>query len=506
MVPDAQPAAAILAGAETVAAGPVEDSKKGSLTGLLTRGSLWVLVGYGSSQVIRLGGNLVLWRLLYPKAFGIMAIVNVLMVGLQMFSDVGIGPSIIQNERGDDPVYLNTAWTIQAGRGILLFLVSLIAAGPFAKFYGEPLMTSMIPVVGLGAVISGFNSTALFTTVRKVALGRLTLIDVVTQVAGLLVTITLAFFWRTVWAIVLGGLVANAVRMVLGHIALPGVRNRLVWDRQSAHTLMRFGRWIFLSTLLTFAVGQSDRLIFGKIVPIEMLGVYSVAAVWSSLPVAILDRVFSSVLFPILSRFEHVGTDFEKAFREARTPALLVAGWMSASLLAGGPVLIRFLYDQRALDAGWIVQALAIGTWLLALENTNGTALLARGEARWVAVGSAAKLLGMFVAIPLGFMLGGFHGAILGFSGSELLRYIASVVGALTIGLRSYRQDLTHSGAVIGTLALGMVAGKGMHKLMAPLILKHNRAEAFLEGLAILVVVGLGWLFVWRLSRTRTKG
>jgi O-antigen/teichoic acid export membrane protein len=506
MALDGQQAAAIpIAGAETAAAIPSDVPKAGALMGALRRGSLWVLVGYGSSQVIRLGGNLVLWRLLYPKAFGIMAIVNVLMQGLQMFSDVGIGPSIIQNERGEDPLYLNTAWTIQAGRGFLLFLVSLIAAAPFARFYGEPLMASMIPVVGLGAVISGFNSTALFTAVRKVALGRLTMIELVTQVAGLLCTITVAFFWRTVWAIVFGGLLSNFVRMALGHLALPGVRNRLVWDRVSAHTLMRFGRWIFLSTLLTFAVGQSDRLIFGKIVPIEMLGIYSIATVWSSLPIAILDRVFSSVLFPILSRFEQVGTDFEKAFRQARNPALLVAGWMSASLIAGGPALIRFLYDQRALDAGWIVQTLSIGTWLLALETTNSTALLARGEAKWVAVGSGAKLLGMFVAIPLGFMTGGFRGAVLGFSVSELLRYIASVVGGLTIGLRSYRQDLKLSGAVIGTLALGMAAGKGIHKLMAPIILKHNRAEALLEGLAVLVVVGSGWLLVWRLSETRTK-
>jgi hypothetical protein len=123
-----------------------------------------------------------------------------------------------------------------------------------------------------------------------------------------------------------------------------------------------------------------------------------------------------------------------------------------------------------------------------------------------VAVGSAAKLLGMFVAIPLGFVMGGFQGAVLGFAASELLRYIASVAGGLTIGLRSYRQDLALSGAVIGTLAVGMVAGKGIHKLLAPLILKHSRPEALLEGLAIMIVVGLGWLGVRRLSGTRTKG
>jgi O-antigen/teichoic acid export membrane protein len=473
---------------------------------VLTRGSIWVTVGYGGSQVIRLGGNLVLWRLLNPKAFGIMAIINVLMQGLQMFSDVGIGPSIIQNERGDDPVYLNTAWTIQAGRGFLLFLVSVIAAVPVAKFYGEPLMASMIPVVGLGAAISGFNSTALFTVVRKVALGRVTFIELASQAGGLIVMIVIAFIYRTIWGIVIGGLVSNALRMALGHVALPGIRNRLVWDPPSARTLMQFGRWIFLSTLLTFAVGQSDRLIFGKVIPIDLLGVYSIATVWANLPTTILDRIFSSVLFPILSRFDQVGEDFAKAFRQARTPALMVAGWMSASLISGGPVLIRFLYDQRAVDAGWIVQSLSIGTWLLAIETTNSTALLARGKANWMAIGSAGKLLGMFVAIPVGFMTAGFPGAVFGYSVSELLRYITSVAGGFSINLRSYRQDLTLSACLIATAAAGWAVGKGAHHLLAPLAARHSRPEALVEGLAIMVVVGLGWLAMYRFQRARDRG
>jgi len=475
---------------------------KASMKGLLARGSIWVGVGYGGSQLIRLGGNLVLWRLLYPKAFGIMAIINALMAGLQMFSDVGIGPSIIQNERGADPVYLNTAWTIQAGRGILLFLVAAVASGPVARFYGEPLLASMLPVVGLGAAIAGFNSTALFTAVRKVALGRLTLIDLSSQLAGLLVMILVAFLYRSIWGIVIGGLVSNAVKLVLGHLILPGVRNRPLWDRPSAATLMAFGRWIFVSTLLTFAVGQSDRLIFGKVVPIELLGVYSIATVWSSLPIAILDRVFSSVLFPILSRLEHVGEEFEHAFREARTPALMVAGWMCASLMSGGPALIRLLYDRRATDAGWIVQTLAVGTWLLAIETTNSTALLARGQAKWMAIGSAAKLAGMVLAIPLGFHFGGFAGAVVGFSASELLRYVTSVAGGVTIGVRSYGQDLKLSAGLVGTTAVGLCASWEVHRLLGAMSIRHGRVEAFFEGLAVLLVVGAGWGAFYRLHKS----
>lgn len=73
-----------------------------------------------AQQLIRLGSNLILTRLLFPEAFGLMALVQTFMTGLAMFSDIGIGPSIIQNRRGEDPDFLNTAWTIQIGRGVML--------------------------------------------------------------------------------------------------------------------------------------------------------------------------------------------------------------------------------------------------------------------------------------------------------------------------------------------------------------------------------------------------
>src|SRR3569623_1739325 len=121
----------------------------------------------------------------------------------------------------------------------------------------------MLPVVGLGAQKAGINNASLFTVVRKGALGRLTFLELGAQAGGLLVMIGVAFFYRTIWAIVFGGLMSNLVKLVLSHTILPGVRNRFRWDKQSANVLMTFGRWIFVSTLLTFAVGQSDRLIFG---------------------------------------------------------------------------------------------------------------------------------------------------------------------------------------------------------------------------------------------------
>ena len=60
-----------------------------------------------------------------------MVLVNVFVLGLELFSDVGIGPAVIQNER-DDESFVNTVWTIQIFRGAALFLVACITA-PFTR-------------------------------------------------------------------------------------------------------------------------------------------------------------------------------------------------------------------------------------------------------------------------------------------------------------------------------------------------------------------------------------
>ncbi len=119
-----------------------ETDQKSSLTlkQRAIRGSLWTLSGHTSSQILRLGSNLILTRLLFPEAFGLMALVQTFIIGLEMFSDVGIRPSIIQNHRGNDPSFLNTAWTIQVIRGFMLWLGACLMAIPAANFFHQPML------------------------------------------------------------------------------------------------------------------------------------------------------------------------------------------------------------------------------------------------------------------------------------------------------------------------------------------------------------------------------
>ena len=116
---------------------------------------------YGCSMALRVVSSLILTRLLMPESFGLMTLVSTLVVGISLFADIGMGPNVIQSPRGDDPVFLNTVWTLEVFRGLGIFVVCLLLAWPLSLIYHEPRLISLIPALAFSLVVNGFKSTNL---------------------------------------------------------------------------------------------------------------------------------------------------------------------------------------------------------------------------------------------------------------------------------------------------------------------------------------------------------
>ena len=150
-----------------------------SLQSRLKSASFLVAGSHVTSQVIRLGGNLAMTRLLVPEMFGVMALANTLLIGLALFSDLGIRQSIIQNNRGMDSNFLNTAWSLQILRGSLLMLMVLLLAVTISSMtqvqwfssdspYSAPALPYILGILSLSPLIQGFESTKLATANRQI--------------------------------------------------------------------------------------------------------------------------------------------------------------------------------------------------------------------------------------------------------------------------------------------------------------------------------------------------
>ncbi|MGA8893438.1 MAG: oligosaccharide flippase family protein [Anaeromyxobacteraceae bacterium] len=465
--------------------------------------SAWSMAGYGTSQTIRFVGNLVLTRLMAPEVFGLGSIVLTFLYGLQMFTDIGSGAAIVQSPRGDDPKFLNTVWTVQCARGTFLFLSSCAIAVPVARFYDQPMLAWLIPAAGAGAVFDGFAATSIQSAARHLQVQWTIFVELTTQVLNILTIVAVAVVLRRafgpsdlrlVWAIIAGTLVSNVSRLILSHAVVPGIRHRFLIDPDSRRVLFSFGRWVFVSTLLMFLATQSDRLVFAKMIPLDLLGVYGIAAALGSLPAQAVQRLASSVLFPAYSR-RHGGDDFHRVFWKARLPVMLSGATLVSGLAACGPFLVRVLYDARYAEAGPILQYLAASAWFQILEATNGAALLAVGRVQWMAWGNAARLVGMIALIPLGFHLGGFRGALLGLVASDVAKYVVSAAGAARCGLSGVGMDtlLSFAALLVAVLAFhvgGLAAVGRFYQL-------HGFLASGTMAALIWALVGL-WYFLRR--------
>lgn len=458
-------------------------SASARLRSLATRGAFWSGLSYGGGQTVRLVSNLILTRLLFEEAFGLMALVSVFLTGLSLFSDVGIGPSIVRDERGEDQSFLDTAWTLQAGRGVVLWALTFVGAAPFAEFYDQPELRWLVPISGATAFIAGFNSTKLFTAQRDLALGKLALIEVGSALAAALAMVTWAAFDRSVYALAVGGVAGSLTQLVCSHLVFPGPMNRLRWDKEAAGRIMSFGRWVFLSTALTFVAGQTDRIIFGKLVPIAMLGVYSIAASLAALAPLALSHIALQVLFPVYSRVINEKGDLPAAFREMRWPLLIGGGWMLAGFIAGGETMIDLLYDDRYSAAGWILRLLAIGGWFSVVKSTGDAVFFARGQVYWLSIFNVTKIVGIVTFIPIGHALADFPGAVAGFAGATVLQYFVSVGAMWSARLRALKGDIAASAMVALASCAGWLAALGARALGL-----HVALEAFAVFLAVSVV------------------
>lgn len=433
---------------------PPDDGSAPSLGRQASSGAAWNLAGFASSQLLRLAINYVLAWLLVPKAFGYLTAALAFLQAIELLSDVGISASIVHDERGERQTFLDTAWTLQIVRSVGLWLLTCIVAGPYARYADAPILGVLLPVVGFGTVIAGFGSTNLYTAQRRLAMRSLALIDIAAQAMSGLVMIAWAVVDPSPWALAAGSLTSALTRTVTSY-CLPGPRNRWRWDPTYARAMLRFGRWIFVNTLLSYAATQADRMIFVPLVDPELLGVYGMAVSLAAMPALAFGQLSWSVLFPLFSRLHRDAQDLAAAFVRGREAMLAGGGWVTAGLVACGPVFFSGFYEPEWHAAGYMVQLLAVGNWFSLMEVSCAAVFVATARTRFSAAASAAKLPAMFVAIPVGFHLGGFPGALLGYSLSETVRYAVTAWARRRIGLPGGRQDLRFSGLTAATGVAG---------------------------------------------------
>jgi O-antigen/teichoic acid export membrane protein len=409
----------------------------------------WMGLGYGTVQVLRLVNNVILARLLAPPILGLMAVVNSIRTGVELLSDVGIMQNIISSPRGEEPDFYDTAWTLQAIRGLVLAAICLILAVPLARFFEYPELAAILPVASLFFVFTGFDSTARPLIQKQLQVARLNVFDIAIAVVSVIVHVTLALITPTIWALILGSVLTGAATLIGSFLFIPGMRHRFMIDPESARQVLKFGKWVFLSSIVYFFAMNFDRLYFAKQITLSQLGVYGIARSLADVISLFVGRASSFVLYPAVAASGLAPLELRhKLLRGRRTLLFLTAIGVGAFMALSGEI-VDLLYDSRYHEAALILPILCIGVWFSILTSTNDSILMGLSRPAYPALSNTAKLVTYLVGVPLAFHYFGFTAAIAVISLGEVVKYV-------TLWLLSHKEHL-HFGRDDAVLTLTFV-------------------------------------------------
>lgn len=341
-------------------------------------GFFWKFNEQIASQLVSFIVSIILARILTPKEYGIVSLVNVFIVIMEVFVTTGFSSALIQKKRATR-LDFSTLFHCSFLFSIFLYMVIFWSAGSIASFFHNEMLVPVVRVLGLRLPISAFNSIQMAYVSRHMAFKKIfTSTTIATILSGILGVI-LAYLGFGVWALVWQGLTSVLFQTLVLFFEIPW-RPYLEFSLSEAKSLMSYGWEVLAANFLGTFFLQFRSLIIGRFYNVADLAYYNRGSRFPELISTNVDGTISSVLFPALSQYSddlHKLKDMTR--RSMRMSSFVIFPLMFGLAVAAKPVTILLL-TRKWLPSVPFMQFLCIAFCFSTISNANMQALKASGR------------------------------------------------------------------------------------------------------------------------------
>lgn len=318
---------------------------------------VWKLVQMGGVKVIYLIRLLVLAVLLTPADFGLMAIATAAIGFLMSLTNFGLIPALVQAEHMDDVKY-DSAWTFEVTRSFIVAALTIIFAPVIANIFAEPLAIPLIQVLALRPLIESMTSIKVAALNRDLSFRPLAYLRIVEAIFDSIISISLAGFVG-VWSLVFGS-IGGVISMVIASYIFAPYRPHIAFNLIPIRSLMNFGGWVFVTSLITMAGNYGLRIAISQQLGVEGLGLYFIAVQFAYLPSEVASEAVGAVAFPLFARLQSNKSQATKAFRALFSGLAAVLYPVCALLMVLAPTLIHDILGPNWAGTEGVIRVLAL--------------------------------------------------------------------------------------------------------------------------------------------------
>jgi O-antigen/teichoic acid export membrane protein len=259
----------------------------------------WSISSKLSRQVLQLIVIFILSRILSPDEFGLMSMVTAFSMLAEIVRNMGMNAAVIQ-QKNENPVLLNTAFTFNLIVGLSVFLIFYCCAPLVSTFYSQPQLTGMVRAFAIVYIIGSLNIVQEALLQKRMEFKRLFLMDMVSVVISGIATIIMARGGWGVWSLIYQYILLVAISSLVLWLT-SSWRPRIQFDTAVFKSVRKFSLNLFVHDIIYFFGRDTDKFIIGKYLGPLVLGIYSRAYMLMLLPVNQINIVVARVMFPVFS-------------------------------------------------------------------------------------------------------------------------------------------------------------------------------------------------------------
>ncbi|MDY6987190.1 MAG: MOP flippase family protein [Thermodesulfobacteriota bacterium] len=346
-----------------------------------TTGVRWTAVSMVGVTLVDTVRLIVLGRLLPPNAFGLMAMMIVIIGFGQIFSQMGLVQAVIQ--RADPkPDELASLYWLNIASGLSVYTLLFLATPLIAQLYSSLELNSMLPFIGLMFVLNPMGDLHRAMLEKSLFFKPLAWIEMSGAFIGMMASIYLALIGFGVWSLIWGQLGAVVIRN-LGFFVM-GQRlfsPRLHFRKDDLKGYLRFGLHHAGAMSVNYVNSRFDQLLIGVLLGPQALGYYSMAFNLVMRPVQRINPILTRVAFPVLVQVQNDNERMKKWYFKMLNILTSINAPLLIGISAVAPVAIPLILGEKWLPIVPITQVLAMYSLIRSAGNAGGSVVLAKGRA-----------------------------------------------------------------------------------------------------------------------------
>ncbi|OKH23069.1 lipopolysaccharide biosynthesis protein [Hydrococcus rivularis NIES-593] len=457
------------------------DSVKADLKGHSVRGGAVTVATEIIKFLLYLGSFAILARLLLPEDYGLLGMVNVVLVFFGLFEDLGLATATVQAPEINHK-QVSTLFWINVALGFTLFLIFAALSPLLALFYREPRLIGITIALGSNFIFSSLSVQHRAILRRQMQFASLARMQLVAMASGLLVAIAAASYGMGYWSLVILQL-AMSITGLVGFWSVCGWRPGLPQWTPEVRSMVSFGGNVTGFYFFDYLSRNLDNILIGRFWGAQQLGLYAKAYQLLMLPIQQFTGPISGVALSALSRLreepERYRSYYYKSTQFIATLGMPVVVFMFVALdkviltvlgeqWLGIVPIFRFLAPAAFLGTftwtGWVYQSLGRGDRML----------------RWGVISSTVDVIAFVIGVRWGTL-----GIATAFSLSQLILLIPNFVYCFKgTSLKMSQLAIAVSRPAIASIGAGAITlGIGQQFLNIPNVALGFLVDCILYGL-----------------------